>query len=257
MRRYVVADSAKPFLLAADIDGTLLGDENGEACLRELAKAQRNAFILAYISGRSRTSLLRLIDEGRLPKPDYICGDVGTDLVDLGDPYNAIGKRFISQVGREWDLEAIYSIGEGPGISRQDFPESIDRPPPFHAGFHWNSDPEDLKAFYERMKGQRGINIFPAMKVYIDVIPVPLGKGGTVSFLQQELGIDKERVVVAGDSGNDIQMFQTGFKGILPSNALDELKAAAVHGWHYQSRWPATAGVMDGLDYFGFLEEMR
>jgi hydroxymethylpyrimidine pyrophosphatase-like HAD family hydrolase len=74
-----------------------------------------------------------------------------------------------------------------------------------------------------------------------------------VAFLQRELGLDSERVVAAGDSGNDREMFETGFKGILPANALDELRAIANQPWHYYSSLPAGRGVMDGLRHFGFV----
>jgi hydroxymethylpyrimidine pyrophosphatase-like HAD family hydrolase len=59
--------------------------------------------------------------------------------------------------------------------------------------------------------------------------------------------------VVAGDSGNDRVMFETGFKGIVPVNALDELKAVAQQPHHYQSPLPAGRGVLDGLCHFGFI----
>jgi hydroxymethylpyrimidine pyrophosphatase-like HAD family hydrolase len=75
-----------------------------------------------------------------------------------------------------------------------------------------------------------------------------------VRFLQAELGLPADRVVVAGDSGNDREMFAAGFRGILPSNALDELKAAAVEPWHYRSPLPFALGVVDGLRHFGYLE---
>ena len=251
MRQYAFSRPDQPFLLAADIDGTLLGDEIGESLLRELALSDREGFLLAYISGRSRASIFKLVDEGRLPRPDFVCGCVGTDLTDLRDPANAIGKKFISSVAPGWDLAMVYSQGEGPGVQRQDFP---DGQPPFHAGFFWDSEPASLEAFRSRLDGLGAFNIYPAMNAYIDVIPVPLGKGGAVSHLQKELGIDKALVVVAGDSGNDLQMFETGFKGIIPVNALDELKAAAVMDRHYLSPFPAALGVLDGLRHFGFLK---
>jgi hydroxymethylpyrimidine pyrophosphatase-like HAD family hydrolase len=59
-------------------------------------------------------------------------------------------------------------------------------------------------------------------------------------------------VAVAGDSGNDRQMFETEYKGIVPVNALDELKALASKPWHYHSPYPAARGVLDGLRHFGF-----
>ncbi len=127
-----------PFLLAADIDGTLLGDELGESWLKAFTKEYASTFRLAYVTGRYRFSVLQLVEAGRLPRPDYICSDVGTELFNLHDPQNTLGQKFWSQVTPEWDLEAIYTRGAGEGVWRQDFGE---RQPPFQAGFFWDGNP--------------------------------------------------------------------------------------------------------------------
>ena len=240
-----------PFLLAADIDGTLLGDESGEAWLKAFARKYASAFNLVYVTGRYRYSALNLVDTGRLPRPDYICSDVGTEIFDLNDPQNILGQKYAAQVSPNWNIETIYTLGEGDGVWRQDFPEGQPR---FQAGFFWDGSPETLEAFYARMGHQDNYHIHPSYGEYIDVLPAPLGKGNAVRFLQKELGVIASRVIVAGDSGNDRQMFETGFKGIAPVNALDELKAVASRPWHYHSPLPAARGVLDGLWHFGFIE---
>src|SRR6185369_8498182 len=85
------------FLLAADIDGTLLGDEDGETLFHQFIAAEKKNLTLAYISGRSRSSVLGLIAEGRLPRPRFICGEVGTEIFDMDDPDNLIGRAYASQ----------------------------------------------------------------------------------------------------------------------------------------------------------------
>ena len=239
-----------PFLLAADIDGTLLGDELGESWLKAFTKEYASTFRLAYVTGRYRFSVLQLVEAGRLPRPDYICSDVGTDLFDLNDPQNTLGQKFWSQVAPEWNLEAIYTRGTGEGVWRQDFGENQ---PPYQVGFFWDGNPETLEAFYARLGKDDSYHIYPSYGEYIDVLPAPLGKGKVVHFLQQELGVEESRVVVAGDAGNDRQMFETGFKGILPSNALEELREIACQPWHYHSPLPMARGVLDGLRHFGFV----
>ena len=239
-----------PFLLASDLDGTLLGDETGEARLKAFAERYSASFRLAYVTGRYRHSVLDLIARGRLPRPDYIFSDVGTELLDLNDPENRLGQKYAAQVEPGWNLEAIYAQGTGEGVWPQDFPQGQPR---FQAGFFWDGRPETLEAFYARMGQAHGWNIFPSYGEYLDVLPGPLGKGNAVRFLQAELGVEAERVIVAGDAGNDCQMFATGFKGVIPVNALDELKTFACQPWHYHSPHPAALGVLDGLRHFGFL----
>ena len=241
----------RPFLLAADIDGTLLGDEEGQVALMTLARNFRSGFRLAFVTGRYEGSVLRVVEEGFLPRPDFICSNVGTDLLDLNDPANVLGQKYAARVGPEWNTERIYQLGEGEGIRRQDFGEGQPR---FQAGFFWDGAPQTLEAFSARMAHLHQSHILPSYGEYIDVLPNPLGKGKAVEFLQTELGFPKTRVVVAGDSGNDREMLLTEYKGIVPVNALDELKAIARRKRHYLSPYPAARGVLDGLCHFGFLE---
>ena len=242
-----------PFLLAADIDGTLLGDEQGAEWLKALAFAYPGSFYLALVTGRSLPSITVLIEEGRLPQPDFICCDVGTELLVCADPQNVLGKKYTARVSPDWDLEKIYALGEGEGVWRQEFPEGQPR---FQAGFDWDGQAHTLAAFYDRLASFQECYVLPSYQTYIDVLPLPLGKGKVVQFLQQELRLDPARVVVAGDAGNDLQMFETGYQGILPVNARAELKTAACAPWHYHSPLPAARGVLDGLKAFGFIEEV-
>jgi sucrose-phosphate synthase len=179
-----------------------------------------------------------------------VCGAVGTELFACDDPENVIGKKYAALVSR-WDLGAIYALGEGQGIERQEFPGGQPR---FQAGFYWDARPETLAAFRQRLAQRDECRIVVSYNKYIDVLPAPLGKGNAARFLQRELGLDPARVVVAGDSGNDSEMFETGFKGIVPSNAQEELKVVACRSWHYHSPLPAARGVLDGLRHFGFVE---
>ena len=243
-----------PFLLAADIDGTLLGDEQGAAWLKAFMLAYPGSFYLALVTGRSLPSITALIKEGRLPQPDFICCDVGTELLVCADPENVLGKKYTAQVSPDWDLEKIYTLGEGEGVWRQDFPEGQPR---FQVGFDWDGQAHTLANFYDRLAGYQDVYILPSYQTYIDILPSPLGKGKVVQFLQKELDMAPARVVVAGDAGNDLQMFETGYKGILPSNAREELKIAACAPWHYHSPLPAARGVLDGLKFFGFIEEVN
>ena len=250
--RFQPSHPDQTFLLAADIDGTLLGDEQGADWLLALSQCCSSSFYLALVTGRSLPSIFELIKENQLPSPDFICNDVGTELLVCNDPKNVLGQKYTAQVSSAWDLEKIYALGEGDGIWRQDFPEGQPR---FQAGFYWDGQDQTLAAFCSRLPHQQEYYILPSYQRYIDVIPEPLGKGKVVQFLQEELGLNAARVVVAGDAGNDRPMFDAGFKGIVPANALEELKTAAVSPWHYHSPFPAARGVLDGLKHFGFIEE--
>ena len=241
------------FLLAADIDGTLLGDETGEALLHQFVAQHAEHFTLAYITGRHLSSVLELIAEHRLPHPRFICSEVGTEILDLRNSANLIGQAYAAQVPSSWNLEEIYQRGLGDGIRLQEFDSGQPR---YQAGFYWDARPESLHAFHERLSALDQLYIQASYNMYIDVLPSTVGKGNAVRFLQKQLGLQPDQVVVAGDSGNDRQMFETEYKGIVPVNALEELKALARQPWHYHSPFPAARGVLDGLRHFGFSKDL-
>jgi hydroxymethylpyrimidine pyrophosphatase-like HAD family hydrolase len=244
------ADPRRPFLLAADIDGTLLGDEEGLAALRALVRAFPDSVLLAVISGRSRASIQALIADGILPPPRFIGSAVGSELLDCADPENRLGEKYAARAEADWSVESVYSLGEGEGMRRQAFPEGQPR---FQAGFDWDGRPATLAALRHRLAPLQRCRIVPSQDRFVDVFPEGFGKGELARFLQSRLGVHPERTVVAGDSGNDREMFETGFRGIVPVNALDELKRAADRPRHYHSPWPSARGVIDGLRHFGLI----
>ena len=105
----------------------------------------------------------------------------------------------------------------------------------------------------------------------VDVLPSGAGKGRAIRHLitsrpeETRLALTPEtRVVVCGDSGNDIDMFELteagavpGYRidGVAPSNALPELvhylKAAPVSAFRASAR--CAAGVLEGLAHYGLV----
>jgi mannosylfructose-6-phosphate phosphatase len=90
--------------------------------------------------------------------------------------------------------------------------------------------------------------------VNLDIVPQAAGKAPGALHVARELGIRRSRIVVAGDSGNDIDMFETIEKGIAVGNADPELVAgvrgARRKGVYFASR-PHAGGILQGLVHFG------
>lgn len=237
-------------LLASDLDGTLLGEDLGQCMFAIVARACRPELTIAYVTGRGPADVLRLVEEGKLPRPDYIVGSVGTVIVDCADSQNMLGADFAATAPTVWDLEQIYRVCSGDGVAPQDF---ADGQPTFQAGFNWNGDESSLAAIKRRLQVLPGVSVVVSGGRYIDVIPDGFGKGKALDFLCRRIGAAEGRVVVAGDSGNDESLFGLPHHGILPANALPELVRRADKPWHYRSPWPYARGVIDGLCRFGFL----
>src|SRR5689334_14088409 len=126
--------SPSKVLLATDIDGTLLGDAQGEVAFTGFTKANRENIHLVFMTARTRDSVAALVAESRLPAPDFLFSSVGTELCSWNGWRSDAGQRFATLVPPRWDLAGIYARGVGDGVTRQTF---VDHQPPFHAGFHW------------------------------------------------------------------------------------------------------------------------
>src|SRR3546814_12222460 len=50
--------------------------------------------------------------------------------------------------------------------------------------------------------------------LYLDILPRVVNKGATLKRLVEHLSMDPERVLVAGDTLNDLAMYQQPFKGV-------------------------------------------
>jgi hydroxymethylpyrimidine pyrophosphatase-like HAD family hydrolase len=90
----------------------------------------------------------------------------------------------------------------------------------------------------------------------VDAMPAAGGKGNATTFVRKAMGFPEERTVVAGDSGNDIAMFEAGKeRGVIVGNA-----EGTIREWYQQSSSSCTyfastfsaGGIMEGLRHFGF-----
>ena len=80
------------------------------------------------------------------------------------------------------------------------------------------------------------------------------GKAAAIRFEAARRGMSDDRVIVAGDSGNDLDMLSRFENAVLPANALAELDGLASV---YRSSLKHAAGVLDGVRYYRTPQPMR
>ena len=248
------------WLLVSDVDGTLLGpnhrDPDGAdaAALREFARYYQNRRLLDELglvlsSGRFADSVLESVRDTDLPTPDAVIGGVGTEIYLRGDR-----DRFAEPLADwpatfdRWDAEAVrYALATVPRLIVQ--PEEFQSD--YKASYYLRGGtPEELATIERRLDGA-GV---AARVVYssnrdLDVLPVAADKGNAAVFLANRIGVPPERVIVAGDSGNDAAMFRDAFRGVAVANALPELLNFD-HPHLYRAQGVAAAGVLEGVRHW-------
>jgi hydroxymethylpyrimidine pyrophosphatase-like HAD family hydrolase len=237
-------------VLVTDLDGTLLG---GSSAWRRRLYAwlveQRERVLHIFCTGRDLRSVARLLQEEDrlgLHPPHLVIGDVGCsvacgaslELVPLAvDPIEAAWQ------GRP---EVLLPLLAGlPGLSPQ--PVTADRRLAYYI------DPEALDRGRLAAIEGHGVDCLVSDNKYLDILPAGVNKGSTLLALLEWLEVEAERVVTAGDTLNDLAMFETGLQGVMVGNAEADLVAALPRlPQVYRAQGEGCEGIVEGLRHFGF-----
>jgi sucrose-6F-phosphate phosphohydrolase len=237
-------------LLVCDLDGTLLGDGRAVKQFAAWYSSARVNTRLVYASGRFVKSVRESINTSPLPEPDGIIGGVGTQIYDV-----AAARRMPMWPPSifEWNPYEVRAVCASYGNLIPQPEELLS----YHKVSFYGRDLD--QAFIDYLKRQLAVAGQRVTIVYssnrdLDILPANADKGAAIAHVAKRWRIDTQRVLVAGDSGNDLAMFQAGFHGIVVGNACPELRSLEAPNV-YQSTAEFAAGVLEGLDYW--LESQR
>lgn len=240
-------------MLVTDIDGVLTGEVDGglQRLQQALADVRENT-TLVYVSGGNLAEQISKIDEFGLLQPDYIISAVGTEIHrlpgenPLDDWYRYIQAGFARDEVTAFIAEHFSTLT----------PQPEENQTPLKISYFWeeasSADLDNLQ--YTLLEAQRPVKLVYSSDVYLDIIPERAGIGPAVKFLMDSLVLSPNQVFVCGDSGNDIDLFQYGFRGIVVGNATVELKKA-VELRAYFSHNDYAAGLLEGLNHYKFFAD--
>ncbi|MEM0913478.1 MAG: HAD-IIB family hydrolase [Planctomycetota bacterium] len=243
--------SRPPWLLISDVDHTVLGGDDTTARFADFVEANRDRLAVCYSSGRFCDSILDSVATSALPTPDIVTGGVGTEMRPVRDSplstaVDLAAEAWAKRLDLRWDPDTAHGIAASiDGLARQ--PEEFQSR--YKQSYHWfDATPEQLDRLRSALD-EAGLN---AKVVYssnrdLDLLPAAADKGAAARHLADHLGYSTDRVIVAGDSGNDAAFFAHGFRGVVVQNALPELKAAAPDAYHAKAH--EGDGVVEGIEH--------
>lgn len=233
-------------VLATDLDGTFLGGSHDHRRSLYTHLCEREDVLLIFVTGRDIGFIAELIARPGMPRPHYIIGDVGTSIYDGErlEPVAALEAPIAAKWGEANSRVMALLEGE-PGITLQSTP--------FRHRVSYDYDPDRLSPHTVTKVRAAGFDCLLSADRFLDVLPKGVSKGPTLIRLVEALGLDPNTVLVAGDTMNDLSLFQTGFRGVAVGNSEFRL-AAAVHRMSnvYCSPMPGAAGIADAIRHFKF-----
>lgn len=237
----------RSLFLAVDLDGTFLGgSEHDRQALYGLIKSAREEIALAFVTGRDIPFASGLPKSHGVPEPDLIIGDVGTSVV----------------VAPHWTPHApaeawIDSRWPGTDAAKQIMAKRPKlKPQEIFGG-------RRLSFFYEETAeaeaaadeiNAAGYAALMSADLYFDVLPRGVNKGETLLQVLAHEGLAHEHVLCAGDTMNDLSLFETGLKGVAVGNAEPRLRDA-VAGLDnvYCARREGAGGILEAIQHFELL----
>ncbi|MFY0713137.1 HAD-IIB family hydrolase [Seonamhaeicola sp. NFXS20] len=243
-------------LLSFDIDNTLIDFHTFKSNFNKIWRKYKPAEVkLSYNTGRLIDDVLDLIKKDIIPEPDYIISGVGTHIYNYKE--KRVVKEFNNVLDDGWDLKTVESI-----INKIDHPIS-EQPTKFqHAYkrsyFFHDASPDHILEIEENFNNANmDVSVVYSGEKFLDILPKYANKKNALQWLLKKLKIKTEETLVAGDSGNDSAMFDLkDIKGIVVSNAHEELYQYTKHRQVYHSEKEKGDGVVEGLVYYSVLPQV-
>ncbi|ANU26443.1 HAD-IIB family hydrolase [Planococcus versutus] len=230
-------------LLATDLDGTLVGNKESLLMLLDFYKEQTYKVSLIYITGRHYKSALSLIKEENLPVPDVLITDVGTAIYSGHSLQEDLEWK--QRLEQSWVPKHIEVIANGlQGLTSQNLPVT-------NRCSYYATDAAVVETLRETLEKAE----IPHKLIYsggrdVDILPMESGKGQALQYILDKYQLNNAKLLVAGDSGNDIEMLTMGFPSVIVGNAQAELLEQAEHSFVYRATKEYAAGIHEAWQHF-------
>lgn len=208
----------KSHMLATDLDNTLVGHKQDLKSLTELLQSSHEDIALVYVTGRHASSVQQLISEERLPAPDLVISDVGTKIWHMPEWEEDVSWRSLMEA--RWDPERVKELASRfPDLTPQELPDDC------RVSFTVKQNPETVRQLKHSLKEHNIAHQFIfSSNQDVDVLPEGASKGNALDYVIRKFFHPSVKILVAGDSGNDIDMLDREWPSVIVGNAHDELK---------------------------------
>ena len=264
--------------LCTDLDRTLLpnGTQPESADARKYFRrlSSQPELTLAYVTGRHRILVERVISLYRLPVPNFVIADVGSTIYKYESNSLQRMRDWDDLIAGDWagkthaDLKAMFvDLSE---LRLQELNKQNIHKLSYYVTLNINH--QNLVATMESRLEAAGIKASliwsidePAAVGLLDVLPANATKRHAIEFLMQKSGFNLDNTIFAGDSGNDLPVLTSPIHSILVANASDVVRNTAAqeahdagldnalylaHGGYRRMNGNYSAGILEGVMHY-------
>jgi sucrose-phosphate synthase len=236
-------------IFVTDIDNTLLGDEIALQSLHNMLSDQRDVVGFGVATGRTIDSAIEVLKKHKIPSPDLIISSVGSEIYYGAEHLQDNGWR--THISCHWQRDKIVEV-----LSRFKFlvKQEEETQRDFKVSYYMQESPRNLARIHQALSENRlRYNLIYSDGHFLDILPERASKGKAIRYLCYKWNILLDRVLVAGDSGNDAEMLRGSMLGVVVGNHSEDLEKLRGLQRIYFSPLPYAAGILDGLYHYHFL----
>ena len=248
-RRGRTAPCQRDALLACDIDGTLVGCPKSVQDFNGWYAGQAH-MVFGVATGRSFHSALQILEQTGIDWPDFVVSSVGAEIHRLaadGVTYRR-DVHWQAYIAEGWSRQAIVdALTTVPELVAQSPLEQRE-----HKISYLCEADTDMAPRLQAVLAAQGLaaRVTHSHGRCVDVLPERASKGAAVAWLADRYAVNRERVYVAGDSGNDVEMLKALPCAIIVANYCDGLIDASGLAHAYLARASHARGVIEGVEHF-------
>ena len=239
-------------MLICDIDNTLTGDRKALARLMRMLLDSSDKVGFGVASGRSLDLTLEALAKWGIAMPNALITGVGTEI--HYGPNLVRDWGYSTHLNYRWKPDGIHeTLDQLPGLKLQ---------PPDGQGVHKISyfiDPETAptRAEIVRLLRRAGlsVSVIYSHGAFLDILPSRASKGQAIRRLASRWEIPLERIMVAGDSGNDEEMLVGEMQGVVVGNYSPELKKLRKRPKIYFAQGRYANGVIEAVEKFRWFDD--
>jgi sucrose-phosphate synthase len=237
-------------VLISDIDNTLIGDAEALQNLMHHLHRIDPPIGFGVATGRHLESTLEILQKWQIPLPDILITSVGSEI--HYGPKVELDTRWRQHIDYRWQPEALrQAMQEIDGIELQ--AEENQRSHKISYLIDPILAPKLREILRHLRRKQLHFKAIYSHECYLDLLPLHASKGDALRYFALKWGIPINRLLVAGDSGNDEAMLKGNTLAVVVGNHSPELEKLRGRTQVYFAKGHYAWGILEALEYYNFL----
>ncbi|MBK7630484.1 MAG: HAD-IIB family hydrolase [Ignavibacteriales bacterium] len=242
-------------LIVTDIDYTLIGDDLALNDFKKTIKNMSPKIGFGVATGRAIESAVEIIKKNNISVPDFFITSVGSEIYYNYKDELIYSKGWDAHISHQWQKEKIVELLTKFSFLKYQEKQNQRK---FKISYYTNDNKKNLNKVRELLlRNKIKCNLIFSHGQFLDILPYRASKGKAIRYLAYRWNIPFEKILVAGDSGNDMEMLKGDLLGVVVANYSPELEALKGSRRIYFSDKRFAAGISDGINHYNFMNQER